>query len=738
MKKYKLYGCEIVFSDGIMNYASDKVAYDQMFERAEKALEQKYNSFKSLDVLVNSLEEYYLVSLKNYAQYYVDYLTQKGCVDLSIEYFLRVAFGSQEPLFYVIHEPVVALYEEIQTELNLKSEYRKLRKATRGRWTGGGVGLGGAIDGTIRAGMLNMMNGALHSAVNGVGNVVSGYGAALKKKKIFNQPEVKKAYIEALERDMGRIFKTYIDIAIDELRINFEIPTVEDCNEANALLLRGIRRFQNNTDELNSFLQKIFELNPFSSKLYFNLLNTYGDPKNELQVIAEMFGCKEYVVKAKLNLYKQFAEKCETASESEIEQLEEEFERLKSRYNIGAIAIRGYYNLYINNKIRLLSDRVKTSKTLDDKRKAFDNCIEYIVGSDIENKQEKIKDFSKHMIKEMNLDYAEGTYNEKQDFLKCIDALINKFKLDIEDYSDIRQPIICFLEESLVHNDVKYDSYDEITCVLEFEKMLSSLENKEETLKLLDVLIKESKVISKNNSMLKKAYEKILEYFLTDDGKIINSVSAIKCSDELKQEIYLMIEERLKLILSRYLTNTQSDSIEKVTNTINGLLPDIAKTKAPNTVKNTLNVIIKSYALKKYMDNNMYEEVMDVINKTKNDAERERLKNLTDDIANKTLEKDIIKAKEDNYEVVITPLMAIAFCVGVVFAVGWILKFILPDGFVNFLQYICYGLLFFLIPAAIKDVIDRNVARKKIKRIIDLGYTLASVRPEKWNGYHNA
>lgn len=96
------------------------------------------------------------------------------------------------------------VFSQINQGVDAEAEYRKLRKASRGRWQGGGFGVGGAIKGAAEAGMMNMGTGAIHSVVNGLGNLKSELKASRQKSKVVRGilngiPEKTKELLEAIE-----------------------------------------------------------------------------------------------------------------------------------------------------------------------------------------------------------------------------------------------------------------------------------------------------------------------------------------------------------------------------------------------------------------------------------------------------------------------------------------------------------------------------------------------------------
>lgn len=119
--------------------------------------------------------------------------------------------------------------EEIIQDKEISKEERARRKASRGRWSGGGFGVSGAIKGAATAGAMNMASGAAHTAVNIVGNAVSSMAASARKNKAV------KNYLESVNRKINYISKLVwnecieiIDIYYPELKY---IPDYHDTEE---------------------------------------------------------------------------------------------------------------------------------------------------------------------------------------------------------------------------------------------------------------------------------------------------------------------------------------------------------------------------------------------------------------------------------------------------------------------------------------------------------------------------
>ena len=95
------------------------------------------------------------------------------------------------------------IFERIDSDVDIEEAYRRMRKSSRGRWVGGGFGMSGAIKGAATAGVMNLGMGAIHSAVNGLGNVKTNFKASGSKQKIIRDilddiPENTKKLLSAI------------------------------------------------------------------------------------------------------------------------------------------------------------------------------------------------------------------------------------------------------------------------------------------------------------------------------------------------------------------------------------------------------------------------------------------------------------------------------------------------------------------------------------------------------------
>ena len=97
-----------------------------------------------------------------------------------------------------------------QRQEHAEKEYREARKASRGRWRGGGFGLGGASKGAATAGSFNAVSGLGHDLVNSAGNLSSALDASNAKSDLYKSAST--VLLNGLYEDMRTFFDNHIQL----------------------------------------------------------------------------------------------------------------------------------------------------------------------------------------------------------------------------------------------------------------------------------------------------------------------------------------------------------------------------------------------------------------------------------------------------------------------------------------------------------------------------------------------
>lgn len=277
-------------SSSEQNYAFEIRKNNKMQENAVEKFLKTYSNYDSMDTAMEKLCEDLLEIIKYFAEQYVSEWVKKGHYELDTHIFLTDYYSQFveeglciEDTYYEVEEK----YTDIIMTKEQKEEYRKLRKQSRGRWVGGGFGIGGAVSGVATAGAINIVTGLGHSMVNAVGNIASSISASNKKSKLYS--ESKDLFIEALKQDIFYLMYANMAYAVEKEDKSYAVPNAEDCKQANAIL-SNIPEISLEETEKCEIIKKLFALNPYNNNLYKYLLSLYGDSDKQLASIANYFG----------------------------------------------------------------------------------------------------------------------------------------------------------------------------------------------------------------------------------------------------------------------------------------------------------------------------------------------------------------------------------------------------------------------------------------------------------------
>ena len=150
-------------------------------------------------------------------------------------------------------DTVESQYDAITEQQHAEKEYREARKASRGRWRGGGFGLGGALKGAATAGALNAVSGFGHDLVNSAGNLSSALDASNAKSDLYKSANA--VLLNGLYEDMRTFFDNHIQLLTTAKPGYFKFCFDEE--RANALFTNAKQL----PDKRAELLEQAFELN---------------------------------------------------------------------------------------------------------------------------------------------------------------------------------------------------------------------------------------------------------------------------------------------------------------------------------------------------------------------------------------------------------------------------------------------------------------------------------------------
>lgn len=216
----------------------------------------------------------------------LDICVNDGYYDIDENFFLED--GRQEfifnPMFNEL-EDLFGAYKNIIQQNEDEHEYREQRKENRGRFVGGGFGLGGAISGSLKAGALNMATGLGHSVFNSIGNAISNYEASKKLKELYELPQCRDILLNAVNILVNNIWLIMIN---DVYQLSIAADQEMKKSEA---IFNNVINGRIPKEKTKAALLDVLSINPLKGKAYDELVE-YLD-QDELEELLSMYNSLE-------------------------------------------------------------------------------------------------------------------------------------------------------------------------------------------------------------------------------------------------------------------------------------------------------------------------------------------------------------------------------------------------------------------------------------------------------------
>ena len=216
----------------------------------------------------------------------LDICVNDGYYDIDENFFLED--GRQEFIFDSMFnelEDLFGAYKNIIQQNEDEHEYREQRKENRGRFVGGGFGLGSAISGSLKAGALNMATGLGHSVFNSIGNAMSNYEASKKLKELYELPQCRDILLNSVNILVNNIWLIMIN---DVYQLSIAADQEMKKSEA---IFNNVINGRIPKEKTKAALLDVLSINPLKGQAYDELVE-YLD-QDELEELLSMYNSLE-------------------------------------------------------------------------------------------------------------------------------------------------------------------------------------------------------------------------------------------------------------------------------------------------------------------------------------------------------------------------------------------------------------------------------------------------------------
>ncbi len=307
-----------------------------------------------------------------------------------------------------------AIISEVEDE-----EYaRELRKESRPRWSSATIG-GNAINAwsnqLTTAGM-NLAEGAVHSAINFIGNCVSRARAESQLEKLFNSEHLRQDMIDSVYDSCFNLHLLLLAIIRKHSKIRIGgVVSETDVQKAQAMY-NNFMSLNLDEEKKAKFINDIFQLNPYQRDYYKTLIEKFGDENKELENFAAFSGMNVFEIKNEILV--DYVEKHLGETEADAHKCKKNMESLAVKIGLDSMLIV-QANAIIAQRLEELDLLYRTVDEI-----VFETREEADLAKDELKKIQKIMDTIQPPTKESTVSY-ETELKEKRN---QIDSLKTKVK----------------------------------------------------------------------------------------------------------------------------------------------------------------------------------------------------------------------------------------------------------------------------------------------------------------------
>lgn len=314
----------VAFSESVQKYADFYREASKFATENAAHAEEKLKNIKSIEDFSVFYQEGCLRFFKDSVNIAVKVLTSQGIYEYDysafVDYLDSRSYG-KEIYAYNFLKDLNEYVEKKADEKEAHEEYLRLQDQSRGRWSGGGFGLKGALKGAAMAGALNLaedFGSALSQSWQR-----SNFDDKLKKEmiKVCHDEDVIGKYKEAVRRDTIDIMSALYEICANHGLYSSKQYHLYGIDNSDKAILNNILKKLLPFEDAVSAILRIILKNPFreSSKLLGLLFAYKGGMNGDILRFAEYVSADRYIFDIVLSdaekLFKEPLEKCRTSED---------------------------------------------------------------------------------------------------------------------------------------------------------------------------------------------------------------------------------------------------------------------------------------------------------------------------------------------------------------------------------------------------------------------------------------
>ncbi|MDW0116087.1 hypothetical protein QTL97_04005 [Sporosarcina thermotolerans] len=378
--------------------------YEQLAMEYADKFEKDYAQFKTIENVVQHSMDTAMNYMAEVAEFTADLLRDWKIYTVDEEIFFKHYISIDNLLDG--YDFVCGEYEKIIDNAKELNAYRTARREYRGRISGGGFGLEGAVKGMATAGALNLATGVLHGTFNIIGSIGSAMANSVKKGKLYKNPELCNSLVNGLYIDILDLYKPVIQIINEELGYGLKEEFTELDYQRKKGLLSNIERISSE-EEQKSVLIDLLKIDPTDFEIYLKVLSITGDPDGSLGKMADNFGVPLF--NYKMNQLFDIVEQADIEDEEDAEFIKQKILQHSFTFGIDEEKLEPIY--------KELENRIEKFKRLD-----FDYLIEAEAG-EVAHSSSDVREIIHELMESLPTAQRELSLLFDEAITKCSNAL---------------------------------------------------------------------------------------------------------------------------------------------------------------------------------------------------------------------------------------------------------------------------------------------------------------------------
>ena len=221
----------------------------------------------SLSTLCRLFDKYIKIAHKMSGDLACKCLFDSGIYTINTELFLN----EYQEEYMDVTPYIESIVESVEAIQDKDAEYRyhsMLKDASRGRWQGGGFGIGGALKGAVTAGALNLAGDTFHGITGALAKACHNTDISDMENAVFHDPDTKYSMQVAIfECVLGGFWALYDELEDQGIRSDVRISR----DEAHALSENATKYATNPEQKLELLVKAVFS-DPFDFELFESLI----------------------------------------------------------------------------------------------------------------------------------------------------------------------------------------------------------------------------------------------------------------------------------------------------------------------------------------------------------------------------------------------------------------------------------------------------------------------------------